>query len=376
MRAASALRRSAPPLAGLLLLAVPVGAARAQRPVAATAAVMSVEAGRVAAQTGGTVRVWERATGKLACSVDGKASFFRGAVATEALGGIFDEKLVVWRGGRCGERVALRGLPKVTTFGRVFVAPDASLVAALYPAAGDARDPDSFAVWDARRGAARGAVSWPAGSRVLGLVLGRAGLVAAFGDEPGKRALLRLYRVVGTHLHELLAWSSASERTTYSAALSADGKRLALGAGERILLWDLSLADRPLLGSARTKDAGWLLPAELQRLAAQIPGAHQLQIAPDGRQLAALHGFGVAGVAIWELAPGSREVRGGEARSAEGLRPLRWVKRPPSGEGATLRQLAWDASGELWLVTAGYGRKVFVHRARGSDFVLERTLAP
>jgi hypothetical protein len=40
-----------------------------------------------------------------------------------------------------------------------------------------------------------------------------------------------------------------------------------------------------------------------------------------------------------------------------------------------LRQVGWDAAGELWLITVTRST-VFVHRARGDQFTMERELAP
>ncbi len=247
----------------LLMTLAPLGrgpfAQRPGAPTTATSAVMSPDAALVAGQTGWDLHIWERQSGKRLATINNHPSLFRGAIAAGVLAGISDEKPVVWRGERYRNKITLRKLPKVTTFGRVFLSPDGKLVGTLYPKTGDARDPDSFGVWDAGTGEPCGAVSCDRG-RVTGLAFGPGGQVAAFGDEPGKRALLRLYQVGGqAGLKELLSWAGTGETAAaFSAAISPDGKRLAFGAGERILLWDLG---RTAAGQRRDQRGAPSVPA-------------------------------------------------------------------------------------------------------------------
>ena len=344
----------------LSLTAVPVGA----QPRAPTTAVLSGDASVVAAQERGTIRVWDRASGKLLAQIN-SSGFFRGAVAPGALVAVVDGGLTVWRGPRFAQAVKLRGVPKVLSMGRGLVSADGRIAVGQYPKDGGVGDPNTVGVWDARTGASRGAIALERG-RVLGVALSRDGKLAAlFGDvtSPAAAAQLRVCELSGRAPRELWRWESASHRTTYSAAFSADGKLLALGAGERVLLWDVPA--RRLRGEASTAAIKALFPAELRGASVQLPGAHQLVFAPDGKQLASLHGFGVVGVALWS-------VRAGSARAS--LQPVAWIKRPETG--GTMRQLAYDRGGKLWLVTATYSPNVWVHAPRGDRFVEERTLTP
>jgi hypothetical protein len=347
---------------GLLVLQALAGSAAAQ-PRTPTAAVLSADAGVVAAQERGTIRVWERASGKLLAQL-GSSNFFRGAVAPGALVAVVDGGISVHRGPRFAQTVKLRGVPKVLSMGRALISADGRIVVGQYPKDGGVGDPDTVGVWDARSGASRGAVTLEQG-RVLGVALSREGKLAAlFGDVPGAAARLRVCDLSGRAPRELWRWESASHRTTYSAAFSDDGKLLALGAGERVLFWDVP--SRRLRGEAGTAAIKALFPAELRGASVQVPGAHQLVFSPDGKQLATLHAFGVVGVALWRVG------RLGSARSP--LQPAAWIKRPETG--GTMRQLGYDRGGRLWLITATYSPNVWVHAPRGDRFVEERTLTP
>jgi hypothetical protein len=342
-----------------LLLSLGAAGPAAAQPRTPTTAVLSADASVVAAQERGTIRVWERASGRLVAQLK-SSSFFRGAVAPGALVAVVDGGITVWRGPRFGQAVKLRGVPKALSMGRALVSADGRVAVGQYPKDGGVGDPNTVGVWDARSGASRGAVTLERG-RVLGVALSRDGRLAAlFGDASGA-AQLRVCELSNRGPRELWRWESASHRTTYSAAFSDDGKLLALGAGERVLLWDVPA--RRLRGEVSTAAVKALFPAELRGPSVQLPGAHQLVFSPDGKQLATLHAFSVVGVAVWRVKPGS-------ARAT--LQPTAWIKRPETG--GTMRQLAYDRGGKLWLVTATYSPNVWVHAPRGDRFVEERTL--
>jgi len=170
----------------------------------------------------------------------------------------------------------------------------------------------------------------------------------------------------------LLRWKGP-DRTTYAAAFSQDGKRLALGAGSRLLLFNVeSLPASKLLGGVEVDSAKSLFPPQLRGPSVTLNGAHGIAFAPDGKRLCTLHALGVVGAAIWEISPTPTR-RAKTARPRELLRPAEWIKRPNQG---TLRQLAYDAKGGLWLITASYAPEVWVFAARGDRFQLERTLTP
>ncbi len=348
-----------------------------------TAAVLAPDASVVAAQEGGVMRVWDRASGKRLAAIPNR-SFFRGAVAQGALLGVVDEKPRVWRGPRFGQVVELRGMPKVLTMGRPVASADGRVAAATYPSDGGIGDPDALSVWDARSGALRGTVRVGKGERIVGVALSATGeTLALLGDEKNTRALLRVYRLGrraggsaagapgagrsdhGQGLEELLRWESKTERPIFSGALSPDGSRLAVGAGERILLWDLKA--RKLLGGTATAAAKALFPPAIRRARqVEVSAAHQLAFSPDGRRLASLHGVGILGVALWEV--------GGGRGATVPLTLKGWVRR--GSGGATQRGLAFDGKGGLWLVSAGYGPEVTLHAAKGDEFVVEKTLLP
>jgi hypothetical protein len=356
-------RRVARPLALAVLLSLGASGQASAQPRTPTTAVLSADASVVAAQERGTIRVWDRGSGKLLTRIK-SSGFFRGAVAPGALVAVVDGGITVWRGPRFGQAVKLRGVPRALSMGRALVSADGRIAVGQYPRNGGVGDPDTVGVWDARSGASRGAVTLEQG-RVLGVALSRDGRLAAlFGDVPGAAARLRVCDLSGRAPRELWRWESARLRTTYSAAFSADGKLLALGAGERVLLWDVPA--RRLRGEASTAAIKALFPPELRGASVQLPGAHQLVFSPDGRQLATLHAFGVVGVALWRVG------RPGSARAP--LQPAAWIKRPETG--GTMRQLGYDRGGRLWLITATYSPNVWVHAPRGDRFVEERTLTP
>jgi hypothetical protein len=329
------------------------------QPRTPTAAVLSPEAAVVAAQEGGAIHVWDRASGKKLAEIK-SASFFRGAVAPGALIGVVDDGIRVWRGPRYQTQVKLRA-PKVLSMGRALISQNGKVAVALYPKDGGVGDPNTVGVWDAHTGATRATLGFERG-RVLGVALSVDGeTLALFGDEPGRGALLRVVRLAARTSRELLRWQSA-DRTTYSAALSVDGRLLALGAGERLLIWDLPR--RALIAEARTDAIKALFPAALRGPAVQMPGAHQVVFAPDGKNLCTLHAFGVVGVALWQLGRGPRAT----------LRPTAWIKRPQTG--GTMRQLAFDPRGKLWLISATFSPSVWVHTPQRDRFVEERVLAP
>jgi hypothetical protein len=342
-----------------LLLPAVAGPVRAQQQTP-TVAVLSPQADLVAAQTGDRVHVWERATGKLQASIK-SAPMFRGAVVPGALIAVVDDGVIVRRGPGLKQTVRLK-TPKVLSWGRAYLSADGRVAAVLYPNDGGVGDPDTLGIWDARSGARRGTIRFSRG-RILGAALTRDGaMVALFGDAGRQRALLLVHRLAGKRAtKQILSWSSAAHRTTYSAAWSADGRRLCLGAGTQLLLWELRGRRLRLAAQASTAAIKALFPPALRGAAVRMPGAHGLALSVDGKQLVSLHGMGVVGAARWRV-------------TRRGLTPVAWIKRPRIG--GTMRQLAFDAAGRPWLVSSTYAPKVWVHAPRGGRFAVVRVLAP
>jgi hypothetical protein len=103
-----------------------------------------------------------------------------------------------------------------------------------------------------------------------------------FGDYPAKsRALLKVYRLTPMASSKKspawIDWSSTKDQTTYSAAFSADGHRLVLGAGNRLLLWDIP--KRTLNGQTDTVKQQSFSPQPSKRENSSR-GAHQIAFAP------------------------------------------------------------------------------------------------
>ncbi len=323
-------------------------------PRAPAAAIMSEDSTRVAAEVQGRAFVWDRATGKQLASfkVD---QYFRGAVTAGALVLVGEDSVKIRRGPTYARVVKLK-TPKTLTMGRTCISGNGKVAAAYYPKDGGVGDPDTTVVWDAVSGAVRARLTLPRG-RVQGAVLSRDGaLLAVYGDRPGKAALLRVYRLGNKGARPLLRWESAKHRTTFSAAISRDGRLLALGAGGHLLLWDLRKGR--LVRQAPTDAIKVLFPAQLRRYVSNMPGAHQLTFSADGKQLAALHGFRVVGVSRWTVAD---------------LKPRAWIKRPRGG--GTMRKLAWDARGGLHLVSATYSTRIWLHAPKGDRFATTRVLS-
>jgi WD40 repeat protein len=317
-----------------------------------TVAVLSADASLVAAQTGATIHVWERATGKRLARRENRG-FFRGAVTRGALIAVSDDGVTVWRGERFERAVRLE-TPKVLSMGRTAISADGRVASAIFAADGGAGDPDTVGVWDARSGRRLGRFTLDRG-RVLGAALSYDGrLLAVFGDRREGGALLHLYRV--RRRRALLRWTG-EDRTTFCAAFSRRARRLALCAGTRLLIWDV--ARRRIVARSEVDAIKALFPRALRGPSVRIPGAHGVAFGPRGRELVTLHGFGVVGIARWSLRP---------------LRPAAWIKRPLSG--GTLRQVAWDPGGSLWLVTSSYAERVHVHTPRGDRFAPTRVLKP
>jgi hypothetical protein len=355
----------------LLLAAASPGLAQQKTP---TVAVMSPDARLVAAQTDDRIRVWDRATGKLRASFRSDP-MFRGAVTDGALIAVTDHGVVVRRGPRYAKVVRLR-VPKVLSWGRAILSADGRVAAALYPKDGGVGDPDTVGVWDARTGARRARPSLKLG-RAQGAALSADGqLLAIFGDVPGQRALLEVHRLAGKRASKrILSWSSAAHRTTYCAAWSPDGKRLALGAGTRLLLWEVARGKVKIAAEAPTNAVKALFPPQLRGPGVQMPPAHQLAFSADGKRLVTLHGMLVVGIARWRVTSG--RVGGGAAGAAGGKlrpRPEAWIKRPRLG--GTMRQVGFDAKGGIWLLTSTYDPRVWVHTPRGGRFAAARVLAP
>lgn len=326
------------------------------RPVAPTVAVLSPGARLVAGQVGRKIHVWARSSGKLLATIESDP-MFRGAVTSAALVAVTDRGVVVHRGRRYARQVDLQ-IPRVLiSMGRAYISANGRIAAGLYPSDGGVGDPDAVAVWDARTGRLRTRLTLDEG-RVQGVAMTRGGgMLAVFGDLPGRKALLRVFRLRGKKARSVLRWSSEADRTTTCAAFSRDGRRLALCAGRRLLVWDLRR--RRLTDQAPTDQIKALFPEALRGPSVRMPGAHQVAFSRDGSQLVTLHGFGVVGVARWSVAS---------------LKPQTWIKRPL--EGGPMRQIAWDARGRLWLISSSSGPRVVIHRRKGDRFAPERVLSP
>jgi hypothetical protein len=337
----------------ILLLPARVGAQPAPpAPRQPTVAVLSADASLVAAQTGATIHVWERATGKQLARHENKG-LFRGAVTSGALVAVSDDGITVWRGERFQRAVPLKTPKKVLAIGRTAISADGRVATALFARDGGAGDPDAVGVWDARSGKRLGRFSLK--GRVLGAALSRDGrLLAVFGDLRKGGALLRVYQVRGRRV--ILRWRG-EDRTTFCAAFSPRARWLALCAGKRLLVWDV--ARRRIVARSDVNAIKTLFPGALRGPAVDIPGAHGVAFGPRGRELVTLHGFGVVGIARWSVRP---------------LRPAAWIKRPLTG--GTLRQVAWDPGGKLWLITSSYAPRVHVHSPRADRFAPARVLKP
>jgi hypothetical protein len=128
---------------------------------------------------------------------------------------------------------------------------------------------------------------------------------------------------------------------------------LALSAGTRILVWDVK--QQRILGHRDVAAVKLLLPKTAPSRSVMSP-AHQIAFSPKAEQLSTLHGYGVVGVALWRVSAGRGPSRGA-------LRPEAWISRPETG--GTVRQMAWDKTSRLWLITATYSPSVWVHTRRG-----------
>ena len=341
----------------LLLLTASMATASPGAPRVPTAAVFSADGALIMAQEHRSVRIWRRADGKLLHTLEADP-MFRGAVTQGVVALVGDKGPEVRRGDGLKTRVLLKA-PRVISYGRAAVSGDGSLAAVPYRADGGAGDNDTVGLFDSRTGAMLARLGLGKRARVLGVVLGQAGrLVLLFGDGPGRGALVRLYGLVGKRrvARRRLNWSSKRHKTTYSAALSQDGRAMALGAGQELLLWTLG---GKIAGPRKTSTAAIkaLFPPLLRGPGVQLPGAHQLTFAPDGARLATLHAFGVVGVATWDV---------------KSMKPTAWNARPSSG--GTMRGAAWGEKGGLWLITAGYGPLVTLHAPRGNGFGPVRVL--
>ena len=338
----------------LVSLVSATSAADPNAPRAPATAVMSEDASRVAAEVQGRAFVWDRRSGKRLASfkVD---QFFRGSVTKGALVLIGEDSVKVRRGPRYARVVTLK-TPKTLSMGRTCISANGKVAAAYYPRDGGVGDPNTTVVWDAISGAVKARLPLKRG-RVQGAVLSRDGkLLAVFGDLPGKQAILRVYRLSRKGAKAFIRWDSPKHKTTYSAAFSPDGRLLALGAGDHLLLWDIKRGR--VVRSAATDAIKALFPAQLRRYVSNMPGAHQLAFSADGAQLAALHGFKVVGVSRWSVAD---------------LKPRAWLKRPRGG--GTMRHIAWDAKGGLHLVSATYSTNIWIHAPRGDRFATTRVLS-
>jgi WD40 repeat protein len=354
------------------------GSAEAQSSRIPTVAVISPDAALVAAQESGVVRIWDRASGKRLASFKSEG-MFRGALGERALAGIVaDERVAVWRAPRFQQALDVRHTPKVLSLGRVYASANGQTLATVFAQDGGVGDPNAVNLWSGATGKLVARVNLERG-RVQGVALSPDGKrVAIFGDDPAaasatpprEGALLEVYALqprAKLRVQKLLGWRGP-DRTTYAAAFAPDGRRLALGASSRLLLFDVaSVPSSRLLGAVETDEVKALFPAALRAPRITLGGAHQIVFAHDGRRLCTLHTLGVVGAALWEVssAPPSRR--------SPLFKPARWVKRPAQG---TLRQLAFDRAGGLLLITASYGPEVWVFAAAGDRFELQRTLTP
>jgi len=363
-------------LVGLCLLAPRAAPAQPSKPPQPTVAILSADASTVAAQTDDEIRVWQRGSGKLLAQVKNLGSF-RGSLAPGALVAVSDEGITVWRSKRYNRAVRLR-VPKVLSMGRTSISADGKVATAIFAHDGGVGDPDTVGVWDAESGAMRGRITLR-GARVLGAALSADGkLIAVFGDRGGSinargrrhtpAAVLRVHSLTSKSVGPaLLRWSSIADRTTYCAAF-APGPRPLLGlcAGKRLVLWELAGVRARLVTHAGTDAIKSLFPKQLQGPSVELPGAHGLVFSPDGKQLLTFHAYGVIGIARWSAQP--------TRRAGLSLRPIAWIKRPLVG--GTMRQVAWDSKGEIWLVTSGYSSKIQIHTPRRDRFAPVRVLGP
>jgi len=347
------------PLTALVLL-LPVAASA--RPTVPTAAVLSSDAALVAAQTHTTVRLWERATGKLRVTFDSSA-FFRGAVTHGALALVTDAGPEVRLGPAFTERVKLQAPPAISR-GPMTISADGSVAANIFTSGNNAGDHDRAALYDTRTGARLAVLRLRGkGARIMGVALGPAGrLAAVYGDRGRKRALMELYtqrkgRKKPRPPRRVLRWQSKKLPTTFSAAISPDGRHLALAAGDRILLWKLKR--RRLLTSSSTARIKTLFPPILRGPGVRMPPAFQLAFSADSTRLASLHALGVVGVATW---------------SVPALQPATWHARPQGG--GDMRQVAFDETGKLQLITAGHGPTVTVSTVKNRRFAPSLVLSP
>jgi WD40 repeat protein len=358
-----------------LIAALACGATVAEARTPGTTALLSPDAQHIVAQRGPKLAMWGLAGARLGSSSN-KAPL-RGALAGGALVGVFEartgtgQRLLVLRGKGYRKRVSLR-LPKtILTVLRTAISPDGRVAAAFYAADGGAGDATAASFFDARSGRRLGRARLAKGKgRWFGASFSRDGRrVALYGDIGRQSALVEVYALAQGKrcprrrgrrgpgcVSKLSRWKHAADKTVFSAALSPDGSRVAVGAGRRLVILDAktgrSLRSRP------TRATLALFPARLRRLVPRFPGAHQLVFSHDGKSLAVLHAFGVTGVARWDVAR---------------LAPSRWLPRPAS-QGLP-RQLAFSPAGSLWLVTAGRGAAVELFEATGRGFLRRRGLS-
>lgn len=343
-----------------MLCAAPAGARRAPTPPPTpTVALLSPDARLVAAQSGRTIRIWRRSSGKQLVKLDNNA-MFRGALAASTLVGVAGDGVRAWFGPGFKRSVKLK-VPKVISLGRMSISANGRVATILYRKDGGVEDPDTVGVFDTRSGRKLAQLTLPArrAARVLGAALSPDGrTVAVFGDEhKGKAALLRIYRVGRGKPKLLHRWRDRAEGTCYSAAFAPDGRTLALGTERRLLLWDARKGRR--IAARDTNAIKALFPRQLQSPRLRMPGPHLIAFRRDGKQLVTLHGFGVVGVARWKV---------------DGLKPVGWIKRHRAG--GTMRAIAWDRRGTVWLASSTYSPRVWLHAPRGDRFATVKVLGP
>lgn len=334
-------------------------------------AIMAGDARLIAAQQGEQIWVWERATGNRLAHFTNSSSF-RGSLSSRQLVMVNDNSIVIKQGPSFNISQTIK-LPQLLTVHRTAISTDGRLVAFSYPKGRAAGDPDTIDIYQVANTTRRMTLHL-AGGRILGFTFSQDSTwLAMFGDYPAKsRALLKVYRLTPMASSKKspawIDWSSTKDQTTYAAAFSADGHRLVLGAGNRLLLWDIP--KRTLIGQTDTVKATVLFPAAIQAAKIPVGGAHQIAFAPDGKRFSTLHGVGIVGVAIWQIQD-SPSAKSSVTRTT--IRPTEWIKRPSTSSGI-LRQIAWDTKGELHLITTPSLSEVVVYKLMHRRFSGEQRL--
>lgn len=333
------------------LIAGLVVQAQARQP---TVSILSQNAKVIAAQEGGQIHIWRRgdnARSRRLGSIKNRVPF-RGAVTDSKLIAVIEDGVAVWSGKGFKKRLKLP-TPKTLSISRLMISLDGRRGAMLYPFDGGVGDADAVRIWDLHRGTVLKTWQVKAG-RILGGAFSDDGrVVALFFDQPGTKNV-RLKSFAVKSWRQRLDWRSQKHQTAFAVAVSRRGNKLAIAADNDILYWDLAGKGQPSVVSCdRIKT---LFPKALRGPGIRFRGAHQLLFSPKANTLLSLHLFSVVGAAIWAL--------------GDSLKPKAWIKRPKGG--ALLRQAAWADETHPWLVSSGYSADVFLYRADGGRFILQR----